>query len=273
MTEQTNIEEIMDRAEEAIEEKKQSFPDKVWRTFRLLNIEDQVAQKKIEYENKQGQRKSFTLDYISWTTAWYNLMECFPESKVKFHDPLFFANGTGEQWVTVTVIDGEKRMKRKWFLPYLNQKNAPVTDPNSLQINNTRMRCFTKVMALCGLGIEVYGGEDIPNESHDQETVPGVMPSVRKIVLEDLDFDEAACQDWIEKFNEIMPSRDSIDYDALTKAYHEFGKLGDLTVAIYDGLNSWQRAEIGKIRRDVQEQKRLEAVAKIQSDETSTKSS
>ena len=59
---------------------------------------------------------------------------------------------------------GNDSLSRSMYLQVLNYKNQPVEQPNSHLINNTRMRCLTKAIAMCGLGHYVYQGHDLPSE-------------------------------------------------------------------------------------------------------------
>jgi len=47
--------------------------------------------------------------------------------------------------------------------PVLDNKNKPISMPNAFHINTSIQRCMVKAMALHGLGLSIYAGEDIPN--------------------------------------------------------------------------------------------------------------
>jgi hypothetical protein len=92
-------------------------------------------------------------------------MEHFPESEFKF-DPLEERpDGTTQVWVTVTVYDGQKSLKRFMWLPVMDHRNKPIAHPDAFAINTTRMRCLTKCLAMFGLGHYIYAGEDLPGET------------------------------------------------------------------------------------------------------------
>ena len=55
----------------------------------------------------------------------------------------------------------------------MDYKNQPVSNPNSQQINNTRMRVLVKCLAMMGLGTELYAGEDVPDAENDKGVVTG----------------------------------------------------------------------------------------------------
>ncbi len=46
--------------------------------------------------------------------------------------------------------------------PVLDAKNRPIEMPNSFDINTSIQRCLVKAIALHGLGLYVYAGEDLP---------------------------------------------------------------------------------------------------------------
>ena len=138
-----------------------SFAEEVWHTLQLIDV--------TEYVSTKGK-----FDYLPWANAWVRVMGCFPESEFEFDEPKFYPNGTGEQWVTVKIKRGQDCVERRWWLPYLSYTNQPVTDPSAMQINTTRMRVLVKCLAMCGLGTEIYSGEDLPDKDTDQEAVAGV---------------------------------------------------------------------------------------------------
>ena len=45
-----------------------------------------------------------------------------------------------------------------------DSRNKAVKQPDYAQINKTQMRCLVKAIALAGLGLNVYAGEDIPTD-------------------------------------------------------------------------------------------------------------
>ncbi len=55
-----------------------------------------------------------------------------------------------------------KRHTETELFPVLDYRNQRVVKPNAMQINNSLKRCFVKALALHGLGLYVFQGEDIP---------------------------------------------------------------------------------------------------------------
>jgi len=119
-----------------------------------LNVNDHT-------EKKNG------LTYLSWAWAWAEALKADPtasfEVKTFMRDqytevPYMDVNGTGLVWVTVTMF--EKPMT--CMLPVMNHRNQPIPAPNAFEVNTAIMRCMTKALALHGLGLYIYSGDDLP---------------------------------------------------------------------------------------------------------------
>ena len=56
--------------------------------------------------------------------------------------------------------------------PVLDSRNKPLPVPSAFDINTSIMRCLVKAIALHGLGLSVYAGEDLPQSDNS-----GISPS------------------------------------------------------------------------------------------------
>ena len=121
-----------------------------------LNVQDHV-------EKKNG------LTYLSWAWAWAEALKADPTAS--FHVdtfqradgttvPFMDINGTAMVWVRTTVFGKEMAC----FLPVMDHRNKPIPDPDAFQVNTAIMRCMTKCLALHGLGLYIYAGEDLPEQ-------------------------------------------------------------------------------------------------------------
>jgi len=243
-----DTEEIAREIEAAVD---MSFPERVWYVLSRIDVEGRL-------------KKKGSFSYLPWADAWEMIMEHYPESYFEFDDPKFFGNGTGEQWVTVVIKEKDQEFSRRWWLPYMNHKNAPVIDPSSLQINNTRMRVLVKCLAFVGLGTSVYSGEDVPDAETDSKPVRGT--SARRAAMDGVeltDAQRAVASEWVDALREAMPNKDNINQERLVQLFYDTRKLGEVTIFIYDQLESWQRSAVMEIRKAIAEQERLAAVEKI----------
>ena len=64
--------------------------------------------------------------------------------------------------VTVTVPVGDEFVSKTQIHPVLDNKNNPIAKPNSFDINTSIQRCLAKAIALHGLGLYIFSGEDLP---------------------------------------------------------------------------------------------------------------
>ena len=128
-----------------------TFPKQVWIELSQLDCSDKV-------QKKGG------LSYLSWANAWQSLMDVYPDSSFAFLDSLTLPNGTVEVHVSVTVADGEHELTRFMTLPVMDYRNTAIVDPDSRDISDARMRCLVKCVALFGLGLFLYRGEDVPEK-------------------------------------------------------------------------------------------------------------
>ena len=106
-------------------------------------------------------------NYLSWAHAVRELLRAYPEATWEVHlfdntdgtKQPYMKNGTGTYvQVSVNVND----VIRSQIHPVLDNRNAPIKEPNSFQINTSIQRCLAKAIALHGLGLYIFAGEDLP---------------------------------------------------------------------------------------------------------------
>jgi hypothetical protein len=109
--------------------------------------------------------KKNNLTYLSWAWAWAEALKADPKSTFKvemFGEKCFMdINGTAMVWVTVTMFDKPMTCQ----LPVMDYRNKAIPSPDAFQVNTAIMRCMTKALSLHGLGLYIYAGEDLPEES------------------------------------------------------------------------------------------------------------
>lgn len=123
-------------------------------------------------------RKGPALKYVSWAWAWNmvksiypsanRVIEEFPEFRFNEKTGAWYATGQMLDYritpegceVKVTVsIEDETYSERLYVM---DMRNQPVAKPNIAQINKTQQRCLVKALAMAGLGLNLYAGEDLP---------------------------------------------------------------------------------------------------------------
>jgi len=71
----------------------------------------------------------------------------------------YMRTDTGYYVEVEVTIDG---VSRSQVHPVLDHRNKPVDKPNAFDINTSIQRCLAKAIALHGLGLHIYAGEDLP---------------------------------------------------------------------------------------------------------------
>lgn len=108
-------------------------------------------------------QKKGQFDYLSWSNAVRELLKAFPTATWDFRewDELPYQETPVGYFVVCTVtIDGISRSQR---MPILDFRNKAVIGKSltSDQVNKAQMRSLAKAIALHGLGLELWAGEDL----------------------------------------------------------------------------------------------------------------
>lgn len=107
-----------------------------------------------EHTDKKGK---FT--YLSWAWAVDQLLQLDPSATWDYQAPMQFGD-TLMVFCSVTAFG--KTMTSQ--LPVLNHQNKAISNPNAMDVNTAMQRCLAKAIALHGLGLYIYAGEDVPDE-------------------------------------------------------------------------------------------------------------
>lgn len=113
--------------------------------------------------------------YLSWPWAVRKLRETAPEAtwEVRRFDGLPYLKTECGYFVEVAVtVEG---VTLSQIHPVLDHRNQPIASPTSFHINTSIQRCLVKAIALHGLGLYVYAGEDLPEGA--SEPVNGHAPN------------------------------------------------------------------------------------------------
>lgn len=107
-----------------------------------------------EHTEKKGK---FT--YLSWAWAVDQLLQLDPMATWDYQSPMQFGD-TLMVFCSVTAFG--KTMTAQ--LPVINNQNKAISNPNAMDVNTAMQRCLAKAIALHGLSLYIYAGEDVPDE-------------------------------------------------------------------------------------------------------------
>lgn len=112
--------------------------------------------------------KKGNLTYLSWAWAWQMVKQNFPDATYTIYenaDGLLYHTDGRTCWVkTGVTINGLEHIE---YLPVMdfNNKSIGVNNVTSFNVNTAVQRSLTKACARHGLGLYIYAGEDLPNDS------------------------------------------------------------------------------------------------------------
>lgn len=134
------------------------------------------------------------LTYLSWAWAWAEALKADPKAtfKVEMFDgsPLMPVGGSFMVWVTVTMFDKPMTC----MLPVLDYRNKPIPTPNSFDVNTSIMRCLVKAIAMHGLGLYIYAGEDTPPDEVKEEPEKKIVKVETPTATAEVEVDTANMQ-------------------------------------------------------------------------------
>ena len=106
------------------------------------------------------------LDYLSWANAWHMLKTAYPNAqrKVYEHDHTgfnYFTDGR-TAYVKVGIIVND--LEHIDYLPVMDFRNnaLPIDKVTATDVNKTIQRSTAKAIAMHGLGLSLWTGEDVP---------------------------------------------------------------------------------------------------------------
>tara|TARA_R100001244_G_C5165465_1_gene131395 strand:- start:1477 stop:2196 length:720 start_codon:yes stop_codon:yes gene_type:complete len=126
--------------------------------------------------------KKMNLSYLSWAWGWGVLMEHYPQANYLYYQGegdvpyVQFPDGTAEVRCRVSIDN----LSREMTLSVMDNRNNAIQSPSSRQVNDTKMRCLVKCLAMYGLGHYLYAGEDVPRDD-DKEKPVEKMKNVTEI--------------------------------------------------------------------------------------------
>lgn len=151
----------------------------VFERLSAINVNDHVEKKK-------------DLTYLSWAWAWavtkrecpdatYKLLPTEYDEALGFmvHTEVTIEGETLPMWLP--VMDGANKSMLKSSYTYSTRFGDKTVDAaTTFDINKTLMRCLVKNLAMFGLGIYIYAGEDLPDTQVVEQSVPTALVTLVK---------------------------------------------------------------------------------------------
>ena len=175
------------------------------------------------------------LTYLSWSFAWSEFVKVYPKATyeiIKNENGLpYFSDNSGaivytkvtagkithEMWLP--VMDGANKAMKKEPYEYKTKYDTKRVEAYSMfDINKTVMRCLVKNLAMFGLGLYIYAGEDLPEQD--------IKEVEEEVVHEAISF-KPCTEPQLKIINDLITSK-SVDIDKFKAAYKVF-ELNELS--------------------------------------------
>lgn len=171
-----------------------------------VNVNDHIEKKK-------------DLSYLSWPYAWAEVKKRYPKANYKIHQfgekelPYVFDEGIGFMvFTSVTIEDithsmwlpvmdsSNKAMKSEGYTYDTRFKKDISVEPATMfDVNKTIMRCLVKNLAMFGLGLYIYSGEDLPEV--ETEKISAKDAVILKNVVKGFDEADKLYSTLLQKYN------------------------------------------------------------------------
>jgi hypothetical protein len=191
----------------------------------------------------QHTEKKGNLTYLSWAWAVDQLLRLDDTAswEYRFHEgrPYVQIGDTCMVFCTVKAFGKDRTAQ----LPVMDYKNRAIVSPNAMEVNTAMQRCLAKAIALHGIGLYIYAGEDLPDDGNAAPAstssritpVAGSLASLSKIE-QDMAKDIASfIVDHWNQGNEV----------AAYEAFYEAGLSNEVKLGIWECLQPHSKVRNG----------------------------
>jgi hypothetical protein len=125
-------------------------------------------------------------DYLSWAHAWDMLKSVYPQAQriIYEHEHTglnYFTDGKTAYVKVGIVVNDLEHIDMLCVMDHRN-KSIPIDKICSFEVNKTIQRATAKAIAMHGLGLSLWTGEDIPTQPSEAKDTPSNEPK-KKIAL------------------------------------------------------------------------------------------
>lgn len=190
---------------------------------------------KIKFADSELDRKN-GLTYVSWAVAWQRTREQFPDAQyqvIMWEGRPYKAFGDLDSAMVATSVTIQGETHNMW-LPVMNTNGRPralkLAEINTFDINTSIMRCLVKNLAMFGLGLYIYQGEDTPSglQEYEAEKAEQLKREAEKN----------------EKLREKMRYRLSENYKTIDDLMQYYNDLNAQEQAFYKSLFSERKRQL-----------------------------
>lgn len=129
--------------------------------------------RKIDVSSKIEKKNG--LSYLSWAWACDQLLQQDPSATWEYKEPMKF----GETLMVFCTVNAfGKAMTAQ--LPVMDYRNKAIPNPDAFAVNTAMQRCLAKAIALHGIGLYIYAGEDLPQDDPEPVDATALVEAIAK---------------------------------------------------------------------------------------------
>ena len=176
--------------------------------------------------------------YLSWPFAISELRKRHPSATwevCRFEGMPFLKTELGYFVEVAVTVDG---VRLSQIHPVLDHRNKAIPTPDPFQINTSIQRCLVKAIALHGLGLFIYAGEDLPESSNDAAKAPH-----KPVTVDVWDSLDADAQKWLQGIaDSVRAELEAKGGGAAMAILEEQGLEAEHKIAVWSRFSSSERS-------------------------------
>ena len=127
--------------------------------------------RKIDVSSKIEKKNG--LSYLSWAWACDQLLQQDAMATWSYGEPVKF----GETLMVFCTVNAfGKSMTAQ--LPVMDYRNKAIPNPDAFAVNTAMQRCLAKAIALHGIGLYIYAGEDLPQDDPEPVDATALVEAI-----------------------------------------------------------------------------------------------
>ena len=144
-------------------------------------------------------------DYLSWAHAWDMLKSIYPQAQRIIYESEhtglnYFTDGKTAYVKVGIVVNDLEHIDMLCVMDHRN-KSIPIEKLCSFEVNKTIQRATAKAIAMHGLGLSLWTGEDVPSQPSEAKEAPS------KEVKERISL-EVDDENWAKVLKFVVASKD-----------------------------------------------------------------
>jgi hypothetical protein len=167
------------------------------------------------------------LDYVSWADAWSLVKKSYPSAQrtIYEHDHTglnFFSDGRTAYVKVGMTIDGLEHID---MLPVMDHRNRAISVENmtAFDVNKTIQRSTAKAIAMHGLGLQLWTGEDLPSSESTPKAAPAKSNKKPTLKVGDANWSK------VVQYVEANKGKDTLE-DLLVKLETKYAKISQSVI-------------------------------------------